>query len=342
VNYISTHQIRPFQTELPSIFELREYFFKGITKQRNDLLATVPSGAVKGTFIITGASNGIGADCALIALRDGYSVIAIDKTPFDVKGELPINRCSSDVCDITVPWSLQDALTRTISEADAKNILGNDIYLVCSAGVYSATDAQLCMKVNYHGTRNTIEQIQENFKDTVRGITIVGSDQSYFDKNSQRNYGVKSSSDQAPYMFSKQATRRYFEELYADRPKSWTPCLIAPSTVITPLTAAVFSEVEPSVNPRQFVFENWERENRDIPDGLLHPLHLAYVIVNVTVRKRYRVSNQLIECIESGRGVLLDGGLNQREGIIRLSDRFTRFSLTRADSLPVTQMMNFD
>ncbi len=342
MSYSNIHYMRPVQTEFPSIFELREYFFKGITQQRNDLIAAIPSGAVKGAFIITGASSGIGADCALIALRDGYSVIAIDKTPFDVNGELPINRYSSALCDITDTESLQEQLTIVVSEAKAKNILGNDIYLICSAGVYSATDVQLCMKVNYQGTRNTIEQIQQTFKGTVRGITIIGSDQSYFDKNSQRDYGTQSSTMEAPYMCSKQATRRYFEELYAVRSKSWTPCLVAPATVVTPLTAAVFSEVEPSVNPRQFVFENWERENRDIPDGLLHPLHLAYVIVNVTARKPYRVSNQVIECIESGRGVLLDGGLNKRDGIVRFSDRFTRFSLTRADSPPVTRMMNFD
>ena len=104
----------------------------------------------------------------------------------------------------------------------------------------------------------------------------------------------------------------------------------------------MFSEVEASPNPRQLIFENWERENRDIPEGLLHPLHLSYVIVNATARKPLRVSAQLIECIESGRGVLLDGGLNQRDDIVQRSDRFTRFSLTKADSVPVTRMMNFD
>lgn len=342
MNYSSTNQIRPVQTELPSIFELREYFFKGLTQQRNDLLATIPSGEVKGTFIITGASNGIGADCALIALRDGYSVIAIDKAPFDEAGELPLNRCTSALCDITDPGRLRDALSSAVSAAQTKNIAGDDIYLVCAAGVYSTTDAQLCMNINYRGTRNTIDQIQQTFRSTVRGVTIIGSDQSYFDKNSQRDYGAQSSSKETPYMSSKQAIRRYFEELYADHSKSWTPCLIAPATVITPLTAAVFSEVEASPNPRQLIFENWERENRDIPEGLLHPLHLSYVIVNATAREPHRVSAQLIECIESGRGVLLDGGLNQRDDIVQRSDRFTRFSLTKADSVPVTRMMNFD
>ena len=341
MNCSNTHQIRPVQLELPSMFELREYFFKGITQQRNDLLATIPSGAVKGTFLITGASNGIGADCALIALRDGYSVIVLDKALFDATGEFPLNRCSSALCDISDPGSLRDALTSAVSAARTKSIVGDDIFLVCAAGVYSATDAQLCMNVNYHGTRNTIEQIRQTFRSMVRGVTIVGSDQSYFDKNSQRDYGAQRFSKEAPYMSSKQATRRYFEELYADHSKSWTPCLVAPATVITPLTAAVFAEIEAPSNRRQLVFENWERENRDIPDGLLHPLHLAYVIVNATTREPHRVSPRLVDCIESGRGVLLDGGLNQRDDIVQRSDRFTRFSLTRADSLPVTRMMDF-
>jgi NAD(P)-dependent dehydrogenase (short-subunit alcohol dehydrogenase family) len=322
--------------------ELREYFFKGITQQRDELLAAIPSVTVKGTFIITGASNGIGADCALMALRDGYSVIALDKVPFDDAGELPSNRYSFALCDITDSRSLQTALSKAVSEAQTKHILNDEIFLICSAGVYSATDADLCMNVNYHGTRNTIEQIQQTFKNNLKSVTIIGSDQSYFDKNSQRNYGAQNSSKEASYMASKQALRRYFDELYADNSTSWIPCFVAPATVITPLTSAVFADGENSLNCRHLVYENWERENKDIPDGLLHPHHLAYVILNATVCNPQRITYQLVDCIQSGRGILLDGGLNQRAGIIQKSDRFTRFSITREDFSPVTQMMNFE
>lgn len=342
MNDFSTDRIRPDQTGFPSVFELREHFFKGITQQRKDLLAAIPSGEMKGTFIITGAGNGIGADCALVALRDGYFVIALDKAPCDEAGEFPRDRYVAARCDITDTGSLQDALTRAVSSTQTKHIAGDDIYLVCAAGVYSSTDARLCMNVNCRGTRSTIEEIHRRFGCSVRGVTIIGSDQSYFDKNSQRDYGASNSSQEAPYMASKQAIRRYFESLYADCATSWIPCFVAPATVITPLTAAVFSVVQPSHHPRRLVFENWEQENRDIPDGLLHPLHIAYVIVNVTVRKPFRVSMKVLDCIASGRGILLDGGLNQQDGISQRSDRYTRFSLTQADALPVIQMMNFN
>ena len=318
----------------PSVSELREFFFSGITAEREALIQAIPRElATKGTVIITGASKGIGLDCVLMALRDRYVVVGLDLEPADLATEFKSERVSSIKTDITDRGAIEAALRSQAASTEG------DIYLVCAAGVYSASNAELCMNVNYHGTINTVEIAKEVFGSRLKGIAMIGSDQSFFDKNSQRSYGTQGI---APYMASKQALREYYERLCDQAESAQKPSFIAPATVITPLTGNVMSELAPGADLRSRVFANWQKEHSDIPEGLLNPHHLAYVIVNSAIQRADRLSPALQTTIASGQGILLDGKLNTRAEIITTSDRYRRFSLTDRHNFAVESMLSFD
>ena len=87
---------------------------------------------------------------------------------------------------------------------------------------------------------------------------------------------------------------------------------------------------------------HYDATRKNIPtaeyQSVMRPNEQSPIWIAYKHRNRY-LDPQLVW---RGMELELDGGLNQRTGIIQKSDCFIRFSLTREDFSPVTQMMNFE
>ena len=300
---------------------LREHFHPGYCNERKKLISRIPKNIEpKGTFIITGSTSGIGLDCVLMALRSGYRVIGIDINDVNLSTLFETDRVSTYQADITSVEQLHEALTDF-------DLMDDKLYLVCAAGVYHDSNLELCIAVNYTGTINTVNLVREKFEPNLTGISIVGSDQSYFNKNSQKDYGN-------PYMKSKVLLREFYESNSSQ--VSFPYSFIAPATVITALTEKVFAQDNQ-------ILQNWTDENQSIPEGLLNPHFLAYLIVNSIISNSNVVSKELMRTVDGRRGILLDGGLNDKSNSIVLSEDFVRFSLKTDGNyaVPVYEFLKF-
>lgn len=122
------------------------------------------------TWLITGASSGIGSEICKKVLERGFNVIAVSRSRPDIDHENAL--CLS--ADVTDPDSINNAIAKGIERFKTIDVLSNNAGI--SAGITLEEETLSHMRdvieTNFFGTFNTINALLPYFRENKNGTII--------------------------------------------------------------------------------------------------------------------------------------------------------------------------
>lgn len=137
------------------------------------------------TWLVTGASSGVGHETCKQLLERGYNIIAISRRVPDFEHNNAL--CLS--CDVTKPETIDNVIKKGIERFRKIDVLCNNAGIVTSATVEDETLEHMkeVFEVNYFGTFNIINAILPHFRENKNGTIINNTSKSGI---SPRIYGA--------------------------------------------------------------------------------------------------------------------------------------------------------
>ena len=107
------------------------------------------------TLVITGGSSGIGLAAAMLFVEKGWRVFELSRHGSSHDGIVHVD------CDVTVPESVQAAVTEVLKQTEAIDVLiSNAGYGISGAIEFTALeDAKRQMDVNFFGALNIVQAV---------------------------------------------------------------------------------------------------------------------------------------------------------------------------------------
>ena len=122
------------------------------------------------TWLVTGASSGIGKQISQELLNRGYNVIAVARNTPDIIHQNAL--CLS--VDVTKPDTINDAIKKGIEKFGKINVLLNNAGITASITIEEETIEHMksVMETNFFGYFNTIHAILPHFRQNKNGTII--------------------------------------------------------------------------------------------------------------------------------------------------------------------------
>ena len=136
---------------------------------------TIDKSKIK-TWLVTGASSGVGYELCKQLLERGYNVIAAARriSDFEHKNALCIS------CDVSNPDSIQNAIKKGIERFGKIDVVSNNAGISTSVIFEEETLERMknVMETNFFGTYNVIQSILPHFRKNNNGTIINNTSQS--------------------------------------------------------------------------------------------------------------------------------------------------------------------
>lgn len=128
------------------------------------------------TWLVTGASSGIGYEICKQLLERGYNVIAVSR-------KIPHFEDENTLClsvDVTKPETIKEAIQKGIAKFGKIDVLVNNAGISANITCEEETLEHMkeVMEVNFFGTFNTINAILPHFRKNKNGTIICNTSQS--------------------------------------------------------------------------------------------------------------------------------------------------------------------
>lgn len=125
----------------------------------------------KKVIVISGASKGIGAECAKKFLSEGYTVYNLSRTPSETDGVKNV------VCDVTNEENIKDALAKVAGEEGKIDlVLANAGFGISGAVEFTeAEDAHRQFDVNFFGAFYLVKNALPYLRETKGRVLAVSS-----------------------------------------------------------------------------------------------------------------------------------------------------------------------
>lgn len=129
---------------------------------------------VNKTVFITGASSGIGRECALLFAKKGWSVAATMRSP---EKETEFSKLKNVICpklDVTDTGSIAKAISKTIETFGKIDVVVNNAGFGLVGPFEASTDEEVKkeFETNVFGTMNVIREILPHFREQKAGAIV--------------------------------------------------------------------------------------------------------------------------------------------------------------------------